>query len=236
MTASSGAAMRFTLPMFMVFSALVSIPAIPASDGLEARLRDTTGRFVAAVRACGVEPAFVPDAEVGPNPGVIVYYPRTRTVRISEWDSLPPPIQGFLGAWAEHEGSGLSGQALFERLFNDFLVGHELGHWLEHQAGRMASNDFYQGELDANRLAIAFAVADKGEDAARDYVEDFGFLATLPDPVPPGEDARAWFNANYDRISTSDPLAYNWFQGRLMRDAWAMRSAADFCALVRGAA
>lgn len=209
--------------------AAVSSPAL--NDPLETNVRETTERFVAAVHSCGIETAFTPTAEVGANPGVIVYYPRTRTVRIASWGTLPPPIQGFLNDWAAHQGSGFSGQALFERLFNGFLIGHELGHWLEHQSGRMAATDYYQGELDANRIAIAFAIHAQGRDAAQAYVEDFSYLSTLPDPVPTGVDPRAWFNQNYDRISTADPLAYNWFQGRLMREAWERHAESDFCEL-----
>lgn len=208
-----------------------ALSATPADDPLQARVSDKATRFVQAVRSCGIEPTFEPHAEIGENPGVIVYYPRTRVVRIARWDTLPPPIQGFLDGWAKHQGSGLSGQALFERLFNDFLVGHELGHWLEHQAGRMAANDYYQGELDANRIAIAFAALDQGGEAAGAYVDDFTYLATLPNPVPAGTEPRAWFNDNYARISTSDPLAYNWFQGRLMQDAWKQHRDGDFCDL-----
>ncbi|CAN5526335.1 hypothetical protein BH10PSE3_BH10PSE3_39040 [soil metagenome] len=205
-----------------------------AADPLAARVDALRDRFVAAVKACGVAPAFEPSAEVLTTPSVIYYSYGKRSLLIGRWETLPPPIQGFMNQWAAHDMPGSTGQQLFDHLFNGFLVGHELGHWYDHQGGRQKTLDSYDEEIEANRFAIAFAALDPATAAERaKTVSQFSYLLTLPNPVPSGQDPRAWFNAHYETLSTSDPLAYNWYQGRFMQEAWTRRDEKNFCGLVK---
>ena len=64
-------------------------------------------------------------------------------------------------------------------------------------------------------------------------VARFAYLSTLPNPVPRGEEPRAWFNAHYWDLARTNPLAYNWYQGVFMAEAWKQRGTSDFCDLVK---
>ena len=214
---------------------LAATPDAPAKpDAVEQNVTLIRDRFVAAVRACGVTPKFEPSVQILSEPAVIAYRGKSRTLVIGRWETLPPPIKGFLGQWATHDMPGHSGEELFDTLFNGFLVGHELGHWAEDQSGRLDGIDFYDGEIEANRIAIAFASTDPAQArAVAATVGQFSYLRTLPNPVPAGQDARSYFNANYWTMSTQDPVAYNWYQGLFMQEAAARRAEANFCELIR---
>lgn len=220
----------------LTLAAMVSLLPVAAfaqtGDPVEAKVTDIRDRFVATVRACGVEPAFVPDVSISTNGSVISYF--DKTLIIGRWEELPPPIQGFLESWAASAAPGEGGQTLFDSLFNGFLVAHELGHWVGDWSGRWVTLDRWDSEMEANRFAIAFAALDPASAAAlEETVDRFAFIRQGPGPVPAGEDERRYFDANYEILSTRDPVGYSWFQGRLMQLAWEQRGDADFCALVK---
>ena len=216
-------------------SLLVAAPGGAATlDPVEQKVTAIRDRFVAVVRACGVMPRFEPTVRILSKPAVIAYRGKTRTLVIGRWRTLPPSIKGFLDQWAAHDMPGKSGQALFDQLFNGFLVGHELGHWVEDQSGRLDTVDFYEAEIEANQFAIASAALDPATARPRAAtVGQFSYLRTLPNPVPPGRDVRGYFNAHYWTMSTENPVAYNWYQGRFMQEAWDRREHAAFCKLVK---
>lgn len=136
-------------------------------------------------------------------------------------------------AWAARAGAP-DGAAIFADIFNSLLVPHEMGHWTQHLSRRALTLDFWEMEVEANRLALAFWSLDPDQ-AQRlpARVEAFtGFLGDLPNPVPEGQTPRDYFNANYAALG-ADPAAYGWFQGAFMREAWDRRGEADFCDLAR---
>lgn len=202
-----------------------------ASDPVQQKVTLIRDRFVASAKACGLKNAFIPTVKIETNGSVISYF--QKTLVIGRWEDLPPPIKGLLEAWAAKETPGESGHRLFDDLFNGFLVAHELGHWVGDVSGRWATLDRWDSEMEANRIAIAFAELDTTTAAKLEKtVSEFAFIRGTPDPVPPGQDPRKFFDDHYDTLSRTDPVAYSWFQGRLMQLAWAQRSNADFCRLV----
>ena len=202
-----------------------------APDPVEAKVTAIRDRFAAAVQACGVEPAFVPAVSISTDASVISYY--RKTLIIGRWEELPPPIHGFADAWASEVMPGESGQALYDKIFNGFLVAHELGHWVGDWSGRWVTLDRWDSEMEANQFAIAFATLDPTTAADLEKtVSMFEFLHAGPGPTPAGEDERTYFDENYEALSTRDPMGYSWFQGRLMQLAWDQRGNADFCELV----
>ncbi len=204
----------------------------PGDDPLGRRIEAARDRFVAAIRGCGVMPRFTPQVEVLSTPAVISYDADRRALVVGRWETLPPPIQGFFAQWAAREFPGQPPRRLFDELFNGFLVGHELGHWAADQSGRGATLDHYSAEIEANRYAIAFSdLNDAGKTAG--IVGRFSYLSTLPSPVPPGEDRRAWFNAHYWDLARTNPIASNWYQGVFMAEAWRQRRSTSFCRLAR---
>jgi hypothetical protein len=119
---------------------------------------------------------------------------------------------------------------VFGELFNELLVPHELGHYLEIMSRRIEMLDHWQSELEANQIMVAFWMRDP--ESAKKFplrIENATrYLRTLKNPVPPGQDARAYFNQNYDKLGY-DPAAYGWFQGELIQTAWKLRGERDLC-------
>jgi len=203
-------------------------------DPLEQKVTGIRDRFVAAVRACGITPRFEPSVSIATEPAVIAYRGNSRALVIGRWAALPMPIQGFFTEWAAREMPGKSGTVLFDTLFNGFLVGHELGHWVADQSGRLETIDFYEAEIEANQFAIAFArISPSSSLSVAKTVEQFSYLLTLPRPIPAGQDERAYFNTHYWTMPAENPVAYNWYQGQFMQTAWERRARENFCQLVQ---
>ncbi|MEG8039854.1 hypothetical protein QP166_11075 [Sphingomonas sp. LR60] len=219
--------------LLVLAAASCQIAAAPAPiDPLSTRISLIRDRFVTAVRRCGITPRFVPTIAVLSTPSVIAYDDTQRTIFVGRWETLPPPIQSFFERWAAKDFPGQPPHRLYDQLFNDFLVGHELGHWLADQSIRSLGLDHYDAEIMANRFAIAFSNLRHPMKTGR-IVGRFSYLTTLPNPVPPGEDERTWFNTHYESLGRTNPLAYNWYQGRFMAQAWKLRHTGNFCALVK---
>ena len=216
----------------LAWSSSVTAQSAPV-DRLAAQGEDIRDRFVAAVRACGVEPAFIPSVVVETRPSLVSYNTEDRAVRMSRWAELDEGMQGLMTAWAAKGTLGLTPDLMFDEIFNRFLIAHELGHYLEHMSGRLNTIDLWESEVEANRIAIAFWASQSDEaDRLPARVANFnGFLEALPSPVPEGEDAHAYFVANYERLG-SDAAAYGWYQGAFLRTAWAQREQRDFCGWV----
>jgi hypothetical protein len=191
--------------------------------------------FLEAIRYCGIEPRYHPDVRIENHPGLVSFFwqgPDQGHVALSTWQGQPEPVRGLLHAWAAHGTLGMSPEQLFNEIFQRLALPHELGHYLQHMSGRIAGVDRWTSELEANRIAIAFWQNDPDTaDGLPQRIENFTtFLASLPDPLPEGADARSWFNENYNAIG-GDSEIYGWFQGRLMQEAWRLRDEHNFCEL-----
>ena len=139
------------------------------------------------------------------------------------WEKLPPPEQTTFNEWATYTGDEPNGRQLFQDMFYRFFFVHELGHWMQDQvlnqrhdvkaetAKRNANSARWQYETEANRISIAWWREHDPAYLAK-LVNDFRRIQRkLPNPIPPGEDPRAFFTREYDK-STEDPNAYGWFQ------------------------
>lgn len=168
------------------------------------------------------------------KPTMVSYIFADRSVHLSRWEDLPPPLKHFMAAWAARGTMGLTQKQMFGEIFNDFLVAHELGHYLEHMSGRMQTLDTTVSETEANMIALAFWSIDPADRArlSMRYDNLTKFLFEQPDPVPPGQDPRAYLTQNYSTISR-DGSAYGWYQGRFLHDAWERRFERDFCGWVK---
>jgi hypothetical protein len=227
---------RFSGRVALAASLILLATATSASEPVEQKVTSIRDRFVAAVRDCGISPQFEPAVTIATEPAVIAYRGNTRALVIGRWEALPPPIKEFFTQWAASAMPGRTGADLFDALFNGFLVGHELGHWVADQSGRLETIDFYEAEIEANQFAIAFAeLSPESSESVEKTVAQFSYLRTLPRPISVDRDERAYFNDNYWTMPSRDPLAYNWYQGRFMQMAWERRQSTNFCQLVRKA-
>ena len=175
----------------------------------------------------------MPGVVVDSRPTLIAFYFEDRSIHASRWSEMPPPIQGMMAAWADQGALGLSPEQQFAEVFNSLLVPHELGHFAASANGRQKSQAFWDGEVYANRVAIAFWKGEPGGDAAlAKRLDNYnGFLDALPNPVPEGQQPRAWFEAHYEELG-NDAQAYGWYQGLFMREARALAAQDDFCRLI----
>lgn len=227
----------FSAVICLAVAALAAPAAAQDVDPVIAHAQTLIERFTAEMRECGVEPQYTPGVVVDSRASIISFYDGDRAVHLSRWADAPPFVQELVTAWAAVGTLGYTPEQQFEEIFNDLLVPHELGHYVELSSGGYNETDFWVGEVNANRIALAFFALDP---ASRERlparIENYNrFLAELPNPVPEGEDPHAFFQANYERLS-NDPAAYGWYQGAFMRAAWAQKDEADFCTLVRQAA
>lgn len=228
---------RLALLVALTASSLAGPAGAQSDDPLVAQTEAIIARFMTEMRNCGVEPAYVPGVVVDSTPSIVSFYDGDRSVHMSRWADTPSFVKDLVNGWSAAGTLGYTPEQQFAEIFNSLLVPHELGHFVELSAGAYDQADFWVGEVNANRIALAFWALDPAERArlaAR--IENYNvFLAALPNPVPQGEDPHAYFQANYERLS-NDPAAYGWYQGAFMRAAWAQKDEADFCALVRQAA
>jgi hypothetical protein len=203
-------------------------PAEP--DPVMIRASTVRDRFIAAIEACGVKPTYLPNVIANtPNDG-IHYDDGDHAVHISRWSKLDPQVKDAMVGWAKQGKLGLDPERMWGEIFNEFLVAHELGHYLEYMSGTIGNLDNWQAEVDANRIALAFWALDN--DAAKKLptrVENYSaFLLSLPTPVPRGEDSRAYFGNHYEDL-TKDLGAYGWYQGQFMNIAWKQPDHRSFC-------
>lgn len=84
----------------------------------------------------------------------------------------------------------------------------------------MDKKDPTVAETNANRIAIALWSIDRADRARLPtrYANVTQFLFEQPDPVPLGQNPRTCLARNYAKIS-QDGSAYDWYQGRFLRDA-----------------
>jgi len=144
------------------------------------------------------------------------------------WSQCPPEFQGFIADLVK--GADMTPEAFFTEVFNAFLVPHEMSHFFDMRRGLFGEREkFYQGEVQANRVAVAFWLGELGG-----YKRLKTLMRTvqtvldhLPNPVPAGQDRVAYFNTNYEKLS-EDAAVYGWYQFRMFLDAWDMRASGDF--------
>lgn len=211
---------------------LVAAAPAQAPDPVRDAIQPIVTRFVERMKACGRTPAYVPGIVVDSRPTLISFYFGDRSIHASRWAEMPAEVQGLLAGWAAKGTMGLSPEQQFAEVFNSLLVPHELGHFAGSLNGREKGQSFWDGEVYANRVAVAFWKGEPGAERLTQRLENYNaFLDALPNPVPSGDQPRAWFEKNYEKLG-NDPAAYGWYQGLFMREAVREGAADTFCALV----
>jgi hypothetical protein len=195
----------------------------------------------------------IPDSAFLPPPKVRIYtlppfsYYEKGTVTEGRFGELPPPVQQSINQWATFTSDQATGEALFHDMFYRFFFVHELGHWVQHgvlivrqrSEGKLpdAEEDFYQGEVQSNRIAVAWWREHDPKYIAR-MVADFREIEShLRCPVPTGQDKIQYFIENYTKLG-NDPEAYGWYQLDLVLTAYdqpkeSLQSVLDGLATVR---
>jgi hypothetical protein len=202
-----------------LLAAGLAAPA-PAADVLH-REQAIAAAFEARFHVAGLPFAAKPPAvEINTTPALSYF--DGAAVHEARYAELPDPFKAIFVGWAGATGDQPSGDALFADMFYRFFFVHEMGHWAiaqvfdhrtdagAHAAALNARNNHWQAELECNRISVAWWREHDPAYLAR-LVGDFrNIVASLPDPVPPGQDMRTYFAANYQKLG-DDPKVYGWF-------------------------
>jgi hypothetical protein len=129
--------------------------------------------------------------------------------------------------WAATTPDNPTGEHLYEDLFFKFFFLHEFGHWVNEQVvsqrhgakAKLARRNFernkWEGELNANRVAVAWWRERDPKFLDRLVGDVRLILATLPSPVPAGEDDKEYFSRNLWEL-VKNPNKYGWYQLRMI--------------------
>ena len=169
-----------------------------------------------------------PSVEVRNTPNLAYFDHRSWTIVTAHWPTLGSPSREFFLKLTE---TAEDAAALFVGLFNEFLVAHEMAHWLYRTVG--IELDRYTSEREANDLAVAFFVASPNGQtrllALRPRLE--AALARLADPTPSGTGEQDFFNAQYGALARN-PYLYGYYQFRFILDSIDRRAELDFGSLL----
>ncbi len=110
--------------------------------------------FYEAVVACGRKPPFKPSVIVATTPDATRYDPANHAIILVPYEVLQPPRRAAMDRFAAIGTLSLSGREQYIEVFNNLLVAHELGHWLQEMAQQTLNR--WQAEYQANQIMVAF--------------------------------------------------------------------------------
>ncbi len=189
-----------------------------------AKAHEVLDRFYEAVCACGRKPPFKPVSKLAPTPGPIRYDHEQRAVVLVPYELLTPAAQAGMERYGAIGTLGLGGRAQYEEIFQNLLVPHELGHWLQMVAYRPLTR--WQAEYGANQLMVAFwrehslpAAVPSAEARLANFIAQ---PATFPALLPAGLalSVEDYFNEQSAKIE-ANPALYAGFQKYMVRQALA---------------
>lgn len=209
--------------------------ALTESDAkrVMARAQPVLDRFYSAVKRCGARPPFKPTIKVAASDGIIHYDPPTGQLMLYAWPLVGGEMRTLSIARATLQH--IDPREAYESVFNDLLVAHELGHWLQgFQPERRITAGVYDNwfaEMNANRIMVAFWRMSETAQAAEKRLHAYlGADTANPVPPPPGMALEAFFTTQTMQIVKGN--GYGWYQGEMTRRAMAEKPAVRFCTLV----
>lgn len=182
----------------------------------------------------------VPEIRIDAGPTLSFYgMGNGNAVHEERWEKVPLSEQASFNQWATYTADEPTGKALFEDMFYRFFFVHELGHWMQDevlrqrrdpmakQADKNSATARWQYESTANRISVAWwREQDRGY--LDKLVNDFRKIQrNLPNPIPPGEDPRAFFTREYQKLAEA-PNAYGWFQLQMVILVYEEKPALNF--------
>lgn len=215
--------------IFLAAASVMATASTPPSNEAVMQAQPVADAFYAAVVACGLKPPFKPVIELATTPGATRYDPRKRAVVIVPYDVVDPGTRAAMERFAAIGTLGLSGQQQYVEIFNNLLVAHELGHWIQEISRRPLTR--WQAEYQANRMMVAFwRDHPVGASTEHRLVNFVAQRTPTPDLVPTGIGAgeAEYFNANIVSLE-ADPARYSLFQKKMVRLAMSERPMPSFC-------
>jgi hypothetical protein len=213
-----------------VASAELALPLVPIDatmSQVQSAAERIVGLFAAEVNQL-LGQAVAPSVEVRNTSNLAAFDHRSWTIVLAHWPTLDQPSREFFLALAE---TAEDAAALFVSLFNEFLVAHEMAHWLYRTLG--IELDRYSSEREANDIAVAFFMTSRDSEtrllALRPRLE--AALTRLSDPTPPEADERDFFNDRY-AVLARNPYLYGYYQFHFILDSIDRRDELDFASLL----
>lgn len=191
--------------------------------------------FYASVVACGRDPPFKPTIAISSSPGVTQYDALRGAIVLIPYDQLDGERRAAMDRFASIGLLGLDGRGQYREIFNNLLVPHELGHWVQEVA--QTPLDRWQAEYNANQFMVAFwreNPASPPAHATEKRLANFTVQPpNMPDPMPAGTQLcpRSFFNSHLSEIER-DPMAYAAFQKMMVRQAMSEKPAPSFRQLI----
>jgi len=170
-----------------------------------------------------------PGVEIRNTPNLAYFDHRSGRIVLAHWPTLGSASKAF---FIDLAGTEEEGGALFVSLFNEFLVAHEMGHWVQRGFGIV--RDRYGREQEANDIAVAFFRSIEGGEPRLNELRPRleSALARLSDPTPADLDERAFFNAQYAKLAVN-PAAYGYYQFRFILNSIESGDRLEFAMLLR---
>lgn len=215
--------------IFLAAASVMATASVQPSNEAIVQAQPVADAFYAAVVACGRKPPFKPAVELATAPGATRYDPYKRAVVIVPFDAIDPGTRAAMERFAAISTLGLSGQQQYVEIFNNLLVAHELGHWIQEVARRPLTR--WQAEYEANRMMVAFwRDHPAGTSTERRLANFVAQRAPVPDLVPNGIEASEadYFNANITSVE-ANPARYSLFQEKMVRLAMLESPIPSFC-------
>ena len=208
----------------------------PNERAVQKNAETIVNQYVSRLKASGFKPPFVPRVIIENTPQLISYDKADRRITIPAWDGLNADEKKLFDEWAGFAGGGETGRTLFEELFNWFFIPHELSHYFAGELNSSGNVDNFESEKSANEFAVAFWLTQPGVKSRLDRIARTArnIQQALPNPVPPGQDAKRYFNEHYDELGRNPP-AYGYYQLKFVSDALAARKRLKFDSMVRAA-
>jgi hypothetical protein len=194
----------------------VSQPSPPPADSSDAavltRLTQLRTAFLKRIDEEGYALCAAPHIELGDPPTFGRYLPERNVVLIGSWSHLSVPEHQAFETMAQ-TGDEASAKSVFENGTHRWVFVHELAHWWQ-ACRQLARPESYAAENGANRIALAFW-REREPRFAAGIVHGFAaLLGSTSSPVPNGQSAQTYFDANFRAIAQSD--AYTWFEGKMI--------------------
>ena len=171
---------------------------------------------------------FIPRSQKNTQPYLI--FNDGSAINLPFWPEVIPEQQDFFVSIAGGEEAGMEAFGLF---FNGFYLAHEIGHSLSHQAGIKYSND-YDSEYGANIAAVLYWQKAKYSQKAKQtaalepcYTYAKKMLRQLENPVPAGQDPKAYITQHYQELS-GNPYQYGYIQFMQLVQSYENKSLPDF--------
>jgi hypothetical protein len=183
-------------------------------EATRAQMNALRDAFVKATVAAGFRCELAPPAIVVEDvPSFGQYSPEKNRLRTGAWEVMSAQGKGFFAHLAGPGANDEAARAEFEIDAHQWIFVHEMGHWWQACRGVVDHGDPYGIESGANRIAAAYWREHDPAVVTHLRAAFENVLGHAPNPVPVGQDVKAYFNANYETLGPS--TVYPWFQSRM---------------------